>query len=173
MKKIVYKTETGIAVITPSANYQVKIIDQIIAAVIEPEKIVDGKIVPAKIITPYQEISHMETRSGLDRAMKDIPEGAEYKIIEDSELPKDRVFRNAWNYDLKEDIPKSKEIWKEKLRADRKPILEKLDIDFMRAMEEDDEPLMLDITKAKQILRDITLLVDKASTITGIKKVSV
>ena len=171
--KIIYKTETGIAVITPSKDYQVKIVDRDIKAVVEPTKIIDGKLIPARVIKPAIYEFHMETRSGFDRAMKDIPEGAEYKIIEDTELPKDRVFRNAWNYDLKEDIPKSKEIWKEKLRVDRKPILEKLDVDFMRAMEVNDDSLMLDITKAKQALRDVTLLVDKASTIVGIKKVSV
>ena len=133
MEKIIYPTQTGIAVITPSSDYQVKVIDQIIEAVIEPQKVVDGNIIPAKVIVPYKEISHMETRSGFDRAMKDIPKGAEYKIIDDSELPKDRVFRNAWNYDLKEDIPKSKEIWKEKLRRDREPLFYANDIRFRDA----------------------------------------
>ena len=144
MKIIVYRQGTGIAVITPTNDKVIKNKDGSVTNII-----------------------------GLDLAMKDIPEGAEYKIIEDSELPKDRIFRNAWNYDLKEDIPKSKEIWKEKLRADRKPILEKLDVDFMRAMEENDEVLMLDITKAKQVLRDVTQLVDACKTIAGIKKVKV
>ncbi len=29
---------------------------------------------------------------------KDVPIGAKYKIIEASELPEDRTFRNAWEF---------------------------------------------------------------------------
>ena len=29
---------------------------------------------------------------------KDVPEGTEYRIVEDSEIPSDRTFRNAWEY---------------------------------------------------------------------------
>jgi hypothetical protein len=28
--------------------------------------------------------------------MKDIPEGAQYEIVDESEIPSDRTFRNAW-----------------------------------------------------------------------------
>ena len=31
-------------------------------------------------------------------AAKDVPAGLEYKIVEDSEVPSDRTFRNAWEY---------------------------------------------------------------------------
>lgn len=31
-------------------------------------------------------------------ADKDVPAGAPYKIIDASELPSDRTFRNAWEY---------------------------------------------------------------------------
>ena len=31
-------------------------------------------------------------------AEKDVPEGKPYQIIDVSELPSDRVFRNAWEY---------------------------------------------------------------------------
>jgi hypothetical protein len=29
-------------------------------------------------------------------AQKDVPSGLKYKIVEDSEVPSDRTFRNAW-----------------------------------------------------------------------------
>ena len=29
-------------------------------------------------------------------ARKDVPSGLEYKIVEDSDIPTDRSFRNAW-----------------------------------------------------------------------------
>ncbi len=31
-------------------------------------------------------------------AKKDVPKGKEYKIIDSSEIPLDRTFRNAWEY---------------------------------------------------------------------------
>ena len=31
-------------------------------------------------------------------AAKDVPAGKPYKIVEDSEIPSDRTFRNAWEY---------------------------------------------------------------------------
>jgi len=31
-------------------------------------------------------------------AAKDVPEGLEYRIVEDSEVPTDRTFRNAWEW---------------------------------------------------------------------------
>ena len=32
-------------------------------------------------------------------AKKDVPTGVKYKIVEDSEVPTDRTFRNAWTVD--------------------------------------------------------------------------
>ena len=105
--------------------------------------------------------------------MKDIPKGVEFKIVDESEIPTDRTFRNAWNYDLKEDLSKSKEIWKEKLRADRKPLLEELDVEYMKALELGDDVSQADIVARKQKLRDVTGIVDSAKTISGIKKVKI
>lgn len=34
----------------------------------------------------------------IEAAMKDIPEGKPYKIVEASDIPADRTFRNAWEY---------------------------------------------------------------------------
>ena len=32
-------------------------------------------------------------------AQKDVPTGLKYKIVEDSDIPNDRSFRNAWEVD--------------------------------------------------------------------------
>jgi|TARA_B110000285_G_C14591948_1_gene366798 hypothetical protein len=32
----------------------------------------------------------------VELALKDVPTGAEYHIVEDSEIPTDRTFRDAW-----------------------------------------------------------------------------
>jgi hypothetical protein len=34
----------------------------------------------------------------IEAAMKDIPQGKPYKIVEASDIPTDRTFRNAWEY---------------------------------------------------------------------------
>ena len=31
-------------------------------------------------------------------AIKDVPAGKSYKIVDESEIPSDRTFRNAWEY---------------------------------------------------------------------------
>ena len=33
-------------------------------------------------------------------ALKDVPAGKPYKIIENTDIPTDRTFRNAWEYDF-------------------------------------------------------------------------
>lgn len=40
----------------------------------------------------------LETMTIEEIAAKDVPQGIEYKIIDVSELPSDRTFRNAWEY---------------------------------------------------------------------------
>ena len=59
-------------------------------------------------------------------------------------------------------IEKAKEITKEKLRADRKPLLEAEDVKFQRALETGADTT--DIVAEKQRLRDITNDVDAMTT---------
>ena len=48
------------------------------------------------VMTPTGDLSVEET------ALKDVPSGVKYKIIDASDLPTDRDFRNAWEYDFTE-----------------------------------------------------------------------
>ena len=63
MKKIIYNTKNGLAIITPT-----------------DESIANHTI---------EEI-----------AKKDVPDGIPYKIIDSSEVPEDRTFRDAWEYNI-------------------------------------------------------------------------
>ena len=47
------------------------------------------------VIAPSQEW----TGSMEELAQKDVPTGLNYKIVEDSDIPSDRSFRNAWEVD--------------------------------------------------------------------------
>ena len=66
-------------------------------------------------------------------------------------------------------IEKAKDIWKNKIREARKPALEKLDVDFMRANEAGTDTTA--IVADKQTLRDLPAVVDTATTIDEIKAV--
>ena len=43
-----------------------------------------------------------ETRTVEEIAKKDVPTGKKYKIVDSSEVPTDRIFRNAWEIDESE-----------------------------------------------------------------------
>lgn len=49
------------------------------------------------IIHPTPEI--LETKTIEEVAQKDVPNGKPYKIIEITDLPSDRTFRDAWEVD--------------------------------------------------------------------------
>ena len=53
-------------------------------------------------------------------------------------------------------IPKAKELQKERFRQVRKPLLEALDIDYQRADEAGDASKKTEIATKKQALRDVT-----------------
>ena len=67
------------------------------------------------------------------------------------------------------DITKAKDIWKDKIRVARKPALEKLDVDFIKAQEAGSSTTA--IVADKQTLRDLPSQVDTATTTDEIKAV--
>ena len=69
------------------------------------------------------------------------------------------------------DINKAKEIKKESLRQERKPLLEAQDVAFQRALESGVDTTA--IVAEKQRLRDITNLVDPCTTVEELKAVSI
>ena len=69
------------------------------------------------------------------------------------------------------DINKAKAITKDRLRADRKPLLEEQDILFMKAQEAGSDTSA--IVTEKQRLRDITNQVDSMTTTTQLKAATV
>ena len=48
------------------------------------------------IIVPTEE--YLETHTIEQLALKDVPANTPYKIVDVSEIPSDRTFRNAWEY---------------------------------------------------------------------------
>ena len=133
MKIITYKTDEGVAIIYPAYNPEMNQQQQD-----EFLLMVQNKDVPK------------------------LPDGSTEPswIIEVDQVLQLKWVRNAWkindNGEIYFDRDKAIEIKKEQFRFLRKPLLEKLDVEFMRALENGDTSSISIITQKKSILRDIT-----------------
>jgi len=68
-------------------------------------------------------------------------------------------------------LDKAKNIKKESLRQERKPLLEAQDVAFQRALESNSDTTA--IVAEKQRLRDITMLCDTATSIDELKAINI
>jgi hypothetical protein len=89
-------------------------------------------------------------------------------------VPSDRHFRGAWSLNgsvISEDMTKAKEIFKDKIREVRKPLLEAEDVTYMKALEADDSAAKTASVNAKTALRDApaAAAIGSATTITELK----
>ena len=94
--------------------------------------------------------------------------GSEYRS-EDYSYPAERNFREAWDLSpspnlIVVNMDKAKEIWRDKIRRDRVEPLQKLDADYMKALETGSDTAS--IVAQKQALRDAPALpsIDAATT---------
>ena len=91
-----------------------------------------------------------------------------------SSKPSDRHFRNAWAISgkvISEDITKAKDVFKDKIRQVRKPLLEAEDIVYMKALEVSDSSAQTASINKKKALRDAPAnsAITNANTITKLK----
>ena len=92
-----------------------------------------------------------------------IPSGAEYWVIDETELPggsienADSYFFNAWEWRGKVTVNmgKARDIHMANIRRVRNKRLAALDVPFMRAVESNDRAGQQRISVEKQVLRDI------------------
>lgn len=72
-------------------------------------------------------------------------------------VPSDRHFRGAWTLNgkvISEDMAKAKEIFKDKIREVRGPLLDAEDVVYMKALEADDADAKTASVNKKKALRD-------------------
>ena len=91
-----------------------------------------------------------------------------------SSKPSDRHFRNAWAISGKviaEDMTKAKEIFKDKIREVRSPLLVAEDVAYMKALEASDSSAQTTSINKKKALRDAPAAsaITNADTITKLK----
>jgi hypothetical protein len=89
-------------------------------------------------------------------------------------VPSDRHFRGAWSLSgsvISEDITKAKEIFRDKIREVRKPLLEAEDVTYMKALESDNADAKLASVLMKETLRNApaAAAIDAATDIAGLK----
>ena len=89
-------------------------------------------------------------------------------------VPANRDFRGAWSLSgsvISEDLTKAKEIFKDKIREVRKPLLEAEDVTYMKALEADDSAAKTTSATKKTNLRDATdaSAISSATDIAGLK----
>jgi hypothetical protein len=90
----------------------------------------------------------------IDRAV--AKDATEVRIVSKGSVPADRDFRDAWTHRgaFGVDMPKAREIHREKLRRIRKPKMEALDVEALRSLT--DAAKLAQIEAQKQELRDAT-----------------
>jgi hypothetical protein len=103
---------------------------------------------------------------------KDCPAGA--VIVDVDTLPdQHNDFFNAWELNgttVTVNLNKAKAITKDRLRAERTPLLQAQDVAFQRALETGADTTA--IVAEKERLRDITKLADEATTLDELKAIT-
>jgi hypothetical protein len=99
---------------------------------------------------------------------KDAPPSA--VVVDAGVLPLDRDFFDAWRLNagvVAVSLDAAKEITRTRLRTERAPLLQALDVQFQRALETgaDTAPIVAE----KQRLRDITKLADSCDTLDALR----
>lgn len=176
MRKVIafQNTEGGLSVVYPAPQARQRLL--VSEAVYETFEEEDeaGEVVRRTVeISPavYREQTDEEFLAWC--AERSVPAGVPHQILDADAIPPDRTFRNAWKADgarIVEDVEKAREVAKEILRARRAPLLEALDVAFMRAIEQGADAAP--IAAEKQRLRDITREPDKAQTIDELREMA-
>lgn len=128
----------------------------------------DGSVAIMQFITRQQR-HHDDPgweREATDQAIEDeisrtagVTPNSGWRRIDLADIPADRAFRNAWvdsGKTIAVDMPKARDIQRDRLRTERKPLLDALDVDYQRADEADNGAAKAAIIAKKQALRDVT-----------------
>lgn len=142
------------------------------------EKVILADRLPTMAGTPHEVLGIEPQHEWLERCRaQSMPaDAADVYIMNARDVPEDRTFRNALRckgIGFVHDMPECREIHRTKMRAARKPILEKMDIDQMRALVAGDAATVAQLEKEKQELRDVTKMeaIEDARTPEDLKKV--
>jgi hypothetical protein len=99
-----------------------------------------------------------------------------WRLIQQEDIPQDRDYRNAWidrGDKIDHDMPKAREIHRQKLRSIRADLWPGLDVEYHIADEYGDTAAKMKVAGRKKALRDITAdpAIDAAQTVEELKSV--
>lgn len=117
----------------------------------------------------------------LEEAVRFVPIGREYLVVEENQLPSkenllefftaiDADFDTPTAPNVRINIEAAKEITKDRLRRERIPLFEKVDIAIRDAMIEGDNEKLKKAKLERDRLRDITKRVDSLNNLDSLKK---
>ncbi len=118
---------------------------------------IDGQLfIVTPVINNHEDITE---EAALMRAVARLPEdAANVAVIDQSVIPTDRTFRDAWTRKkerVEVDMPRARDILRNRLREERKEKLAALDVEYQRADEVGDKKMKTEIAAKKQVLRDL------------------
>ena len=101
-KRIIYQTpEGGVVVLIPApeARRQVLVHEAVFEMVTVPATEEAESYDEQRLVTPAVYRPETDDEFALAVALKDVPAGVPFKIVDVSEIPEDRTFRAAWEAD--------------------------------------------------------------------------
>ena len=106
---------------------------------------------------------------------RDIPGNVQSYIVDAATLPDEHNdFYNAWEQTkgvVTVNLEQARAITKDRLRAERAPLLQAQDVLYMRALEQGQDTSAIVAEKAR--LRDVTSLADSATTLDELRALKV
>ena len=176
MKKIIYtRPDGGLSVVHPMEGARLAFSITLANGAVLPEGSTDP--LPADAILRHWPVAgavanwaETEDQFVVRLLASSVPADAvNVQIVDGTAIPKDRTFRNAWVYSngiVSHDMGKCRAIHRANLRSIRAPLLVKLDVEYMRALEAGDQSQCSAIAAKKNSLRDVTddPAIDSAST---------
>lgn len=102
-------------------------------------------------------ITHLAEGADLTVALAHLPEGVSHTVIDAADLPADRTFRKAWatrDGTVEVDMGRARDVWRDHIRRRRRPLLEALDVEAVRADEDGHAEGKARVVERKKRLRD-------------------
>jgi hypothetical protein len=123
--------------------------------------------------TPDGGVAVIIPTGSVELALKDVPEGVPYEIVDEADIPTDRFFRNAWTMGdccIEQDLDRCKEIGHDIRRAQRAEEFKPFDEVIMKQIPGADAAVA---EEARQAIRekysDVQDAIDAAETPDDIK----
>lgn len=161
MKKIIYtRSDGGVSVVSPAEGQ--RLATKVLAAFgIVLFQV--GTPLPVEQISRIWKIlfgvewAETEDEFVTRIAAKDVPTGTPFQIVEQSAIPQDRAFHNAWKQagaTIEHDLPRAVIIAQDKIRQARVPRFAHWDAQWNKAQEDSDLLALERIKQNRQKLRD-------------------